>query len=95
VVDLNNTKNASNFRSRFYLVDENMFVTNFVLYGLLEADQLSTIKINQTKFRESLEAMSKFRDKNSSDGVPKYCFWSQKKINGMWSSTSPNYFGYV
>lgn len=34
-------------RSNFFKIDDiNMFVTSFVLFGLLEAKELGTIKIN-------------------------------------------------
>lgn len=41
-----------------------MFVTSFVLYGLLEAEQLGTISIDHHLFSESISVLATFRDKN-------------------------------
>lgn len=41
-----------------------MFVTSFVLYGLLEAEELGTIKIDHHLFSLSLQTLASFRDKN-------------------------------
>ena len=39
-----------------------MFVSSFVLYVLLEAQSLGTIKIDDHKFSQTLEAITEFRD---------------------------------
>lgn len=46
IVDKKNKLSAATVREKFKIDDENMFVTSFVLYGLLEAQQLGTIKID-------------------------------------------------
>lgn len=54
-----------------------MFVSSFVLYGLLEAESLGTIKIDHHKFSQTLESITQFRDKNTPPGIPQYLFWPQ------------------
>lgn len=39
------------------LPDNNMFVTSFVLYSLIEADFLKEIKIEKKSFEEALNAL--------------------------------------
>ena len=72
-----------------------MFVTSFVLYGLLEAEQLGTITIDHHLFSRSLQTIGSFRDKNSKFGIPKYTFWPQASIDGIWSSQSVNLFNLI
>jgi hypothetical protein len=67
-----------------------MFVSSFVLYGLLEAQSLGTIQIDDHKFSSSLESITQFRDKNLPDGIPQYLFWPQTYVNGTWSAKSVN-----
>jgi len=38
--------------------DVNMFVSSFVLYGLIEAQSLGTIKIDDHKFSKTLESIT-------------------------------------
>ena len=64
IVDKKNKLKAATVRERFKIDDENMFVTSFVLYGLLEAEQLGTIQIDQHAFSQSLQTLASFRDKN-------------------------------
>jgi hypothetical protein len=72
-----------------------MFVTSFVLYGLLEASRLGTIALEQHRFSASLQALTHFRDKNTEFGLPQYSFWLQELKNGTWSATSHNLNGLV
>lgn len=44
--------------------DSNMFVTNFILSALLDCAEFGTIKLDQDKFEESIDAILDFRDKN-------------------------------
>ena len=74
-VDKHNGLMAESLRKNFKLDDSNMFVTSFVLYGLLEAQQLGTVDIDEHKFSESLMALIGFKDKNVKDGIPQYNFW--------------------
>lgn len=67
-----------------------MFVTSFVLYGLIEAQELGTIKIDSHQFSESVMALSKFKDKNIPDGIPQYNFWLQSLKNGTWFAQPTN-----
>ena len=70
---------AESLRKNFKLGDSNMFVTSFVLYGLLEAQQLGTMEIDEHKFSESLMAMTGFKDKNVKDGIHSTIFGSRAK----------------
>lgn len=70
--------------------DINMFVTSFVLYSQLEAQELGTIQIADHDFSRSLESLSEFRDKNTEFGLPQYNFWPQSFINGTWSAQPVN-----
>ena len=95
-IDRTNSEAAELFRSKIFRVpDSNMFVTSFVLYGLLEASELKTIKIDDHQFSQSLMAIDQFRDKNSPSGLPQYSFWPQTLVNGTWSATPQNLFGIV
>lgn len=67
-----------------------MFVTSFVLFGLLEAQQLGTVNISEHKVSQSLEALNDFQDKNVQKGIPRYVFWEQSLINGTWCATPKN-----
>ena len=49
-----NSKLTDDLTNAHIVQDSNMFVTNFVLYGLLEAEQLGTIKVDHNRFSESL-----------------------------------------
>lgn len=65
IVDKKNSNLTAFMRSNFFKIDDiNMFVTSFVLFGLLEAKELGTIKINQHYFSQSLNAIVSFKDKN-------------------------------
>ena len=55
-----------------------MFVTSFVLYAQVEAQELGTIKIDHHEMSQSLQALDAFRDKNTPYGVPQYMFWPQQ-----------------
>lgn len=67
-----------------------MFATSFVLYSLLEASELGTIDLDHKAFRTSLKSLALFRDQYAEDGVPSYCFWAQKRLNGIWQAQSAN-----
>ena len=74
-VDKHNGLRAEAVRKNFKLDDSNMFVTSFVLFGLLEAQQLGTVDIDEHKFSESLMALVGFKDRNVQSGIPQYNFW--------------------
>ena len=63
-LDKRNTFLTQKFRNS-PIPDINMFVTSFVLYSQLEAQQLGTYNIDDHDFSFALEALSEFRDKNS------------------------------
>ena len=92
VVDKKNKLITALERRGAGLTDENMFVTNFVLMGLLEADNLGTIKLDHHQFSQSLTTLAGFRDKNQPYGVPQYNFWPQELVNGTWSAHPINLF---
>ena len=58
ILDKRNLGFAAFMRDNEGVPDINMFVTSFALYGLLEANALGTIKINEHKFSQSLQAIS-------------------------------------
>ena len=89
-MDKRNLGLAAFLRGSSAVPDDNMFVTNFVLYGLLEAKELGTVKVDEHKFSESLVAISSYRDKNIPDGIPQYAFWSQENMNGTYSAYATN-----
>jgi hypothetical protein len=94
-VDKKNGARSAALRQRFKIDDENMFVTSFVLYGLLEAEQLGTLEADHHLYSRSLQTLASFRDKNQPFGVPQYTFWPQVPINGTWSSESVNLFALI
>ena len=51
---------------------------------------MGTIKIDEHKFSESIEAINDFRDKNTPEGIPQYSFWKQIDINGTWVAYATN-----
>ena len=69
-----------------------MFVTNFVLFGLLEASDMGGIELNHEALRASLMTLTGFRDKTQDYGVPQYFFWSQALVNNSWSAYPKNLF---
>ena len=64
IVDKRNGKFAETQRQNG-VDDINMFVTSFVLFGLLEAKELGALKIDEHKFSQSLESILDFHDKNT------------------------------
>ncbi len=86
IVDKKNKATSAFIRQKGKIDDENMFVTSFVLYGLLEAEQMGTVQIDHHLFSRSLQTLGSFRDKNSKFGIPKYTFWPQANLDGVWSS---------
>ena len=94
-VDKKNGVRTAALRQRFKIDDENMFVTSFVLYGLLQAEQLGTVEADHHLFSRSLQTLASFRDKNQPFGIPQYTFWPQELLNGTWSSASVNLFALI
>jgi hypothetical protein len=91
ILDKRNTDTTAFIRDDFFKIDDiNMFVTSFVLYGLLEAKELGTLKVDDHMLSESLLSIASFRDKNTLDGIPQYAFWPQVKVNGTWTAQATN-----
>ncbi len=67
-----------------------MFVTSFILYGLVEAKELGTVSPDEHMVSESLMAIASFRDKNVPEGIPQYAFWPQINVNGTWTAAASN-----
>lgn len=88
-VDKKNTYYSSLLRKSF-LDDNNMFVTSFVLYSLIETAELETIQLDDHLISMSLETLATFRDKNTPYGVPQYNFWPQNFVNGTWIAQPVN-----
>jgi len=66
-------------RRKFAIPDSNMFVTNFVVYTLLESHKLGSIDLDSTVLEDAIDAILTFKDKNrenyETDTV--YTFWPQ------------------
>jgi len=63
-MDNHNTWFYEQLRKDIKIVDNNMFVTNFVLYSILECYKLGTVEIHDKSFEHAYEAILKFIDKN-------------------------------
>lgn len=88
-VDKKNTYYTSLLRKNS-LDDNNMFVTSFVLYSLIETAELETVRLDDHLISMSLETLATFRDKNTPYGVPQYNFWPQHFVNGTWIAQPVN-----
>lgn len=86
IIDKRNSYFDSLLRNHLTIDDKNMFVTNFILYSLLESINLGTIDYDKDSISKTVNALLQFRDKNSDDGVPIYNFWSQRLENNTWTS---------
>jgi hypothetical protein len=64
-----NNAYANFFRTKMFIPDNNMFVTSFVLYSLLEAEKYGQIKIDESSFNEALQSLLTFQDKNYPKGI--------------------------
>eukprot|EP01132_Coremiostelium_polycephalum_P010103 gene10103-12392_t len=64
-------------RRKFEIPDANMFVTNFVVYTLLESQRLGTIQVEQSVINNAIDAILTFKDQNSPKGSPIFTFWPQ------------------
>lgn len=62
-------------RENMNIPDNNMFVTSFVLYSLIEANLLKEIEIDKKSFEEAVRAILLFQDKNYDKDIPIYTFW--------------------
>jgi hypothetical protein len=70
--------------------DMNMFVTNFVVYSLLEAYNYDGLEdVDMESLNMALTQLLNFQDKNNKD-IPLYTFWKQVNINGIWSQHPDN-----
>jgi len=63
-IDKENTEIPHIFRETFFVFDNNMFVTNFVLLGLFESADLGAVKLNITSIESAVDALLTFKDKN-------------------------------
>ena len=59
-----NTWIFEQFRKDIKIIDNNMFVTNFVLYSIFECFQLGTIQPNSENVELAIDAILEFQDKN-------------------------------
>ncbi|EFA80569.1 hypothetical protein PPL_06508 [Heterostelium album PN500] len=57
--------------------DSNMFVTNFVLYTLLESERYGGIKISENVVANAISAILSFKDGNFPEDTPVFTFWPQ------------------
>ena len=89
-IDKKNRRIAALIREKQGVDDLNMFVTSFCLYGLLEAQELGTVQLQEHQISESLMAIAQYRDRNTPDGIPQYAFWPQAKVNGTWTAAPTN-----
>ena len=73
------------------ITDMNMFVTNFVVYALLESYEYKGIKqLDKTSLENALTAILDFHDNNYDTKIPIYTFWKQIFSNGTWSQHPEN-----
>lgn len=86
IIDKKNGELMTLFRRHANIPDKNMFVTNFILYSLLEAIDLNTVQYDAKVISKAMNAILEFRDKNKEDGVPVYNFWTQRFENNTWTS---------
>ncbi|KAL4426332.1 hypothetical protein ABPG74_011484 [Tetrahymena malaccensis] len=86
-MDSSNSFFAHLLRESFSVYDNNMFVTNFVILGLLEASDLGQVQLDNKSIDEALDALLTFKDKNQKNNTtPVYNFWQQINVNGTWQS---------
>ena len=72
-------------REKVSCLDMNMFVTNFVLQNLVEADEYELVgKLDET-LKLAVDGMEQFRDKNN-EGTPMFSFWRQQMGEKMYSA---------
>ncbi|KAF2076254.1 hypothetical protein CYY_002432 [Polysphondylium violaceum] len=66
-------------RRKFAIPDSNMFVTNFVVFTLLESHKLGTIDLDPLVLQDAITAILSFKDKNfiNHDTAAVYTFWPQ------------------
>jgi len=59
----------------FNVVDNNMFVSTFVLYAILESVEMGAISLQDESFNNAIDAILSYHDNNHAKGVPIYSFW--------------------
>jgi hypothetical protein len=64
IIDKKNSWYETKIRDIFHIDDNNMFVTNFILITLLEAEKLGQITIDEDSFSLALSALLSYKDKN-------------------------------
>ena len=95
ILDEKNSWFTAQVRENFNLADNNMFVTNFVLYAILESVEIGAIELQGESFRDAINAVLSFHDKNYGDNVPIYSFWPQTLVNDTWSAVPTNIQNYM
>ncbi|KAL4433134.1 hypothetical protein ABPG74_010829 [Tetrahymena malaccensis] len=93
LIDQKNSYFTHLFRKKMGVVDNNMFVTNFILLGLIEASELGYLELDMETIEQNIEALLKFQDKNYASNVPIYNFWTQISVDGVWQSSPRNLEG--
>ena len=91
-VDNSNSLFTTLIRNQIKVLDSNNFVTSFVLMNLLEVYELSGLELDQTTFKNGLDALLEYRDKNYSPEIPIYTFWREIFSNerGIWTQYPGN-----
>jgi hypothetical protein len=90
IMDETNSLAAKALREYASVPDQNMFVTSFVVYAILETYRYEGIKeLDRDSLDDALNQLIKYLDKNYDD-VPYYTFWKQININGTWSQHPDN-----
>eukprot|EP01016_Furgasonia_blochmanni_P056458 TRINITY_DN962_c0_g1_i3.p2 TRINITY_DN962_c0_g1~~TRINITY_DN962_c0_g1_i3.p2 ORF type:complete len:662 (+),score=186.69 TRINITY_DN962_c0_g1_i3:110-2095(+) len=77
LVDGGNSDFNNIARKVISIYDMNMFVSNFVVMAILDAVDLGTIQADASSVTEAIEAILRYKDKNSAEGIPIYTFWPQ------------------
>ena len=72
------------------VLDENMFVTAWILEILLEAQEQNMITLPASQVQMAVTTLLGFRDQNYPAPAPVYSFWPQVDNNGTWVADPTN-----
>lgn len=90
VMDSRNSFPSKAVRTYIKVPDSNMFVSNFVIYALLESYEYGGLIIDNKSLKLGLSAIMEFLDKTYDKKVPIYTFWMQEYENGTWAQRPEN-----
>lgn len=70
--------------------DDNMFVTNFVVTYLMEAEKLGSITVDPSIVSSAVDALLRHKSHDAAADIPVFAFWNEKLINGTYVSWPTN-----